>query len=133
MAEDFSQYPEYHVGSESPYYMPDTATSQYTKDQSRAQGSLPSAHTLNRVAPVDIYQKSFQALVTNVQARGLGIPISMVKSVFNKLGNLFYKEGYESVEATSFVAQLPSSNKPVIRQKYSEILETMFELNLVDA
>jgi hypothetical protein len=124
MPEDFLNYPEYKVGSDSPYYTDDTATSQSAK----------GTNLLIRVAPVEVYQAGFGDLAAKVHAqhRELSIPITMTKGVYNKIGVLFYREDYESVALKHFVDRLPSGQNPSQRKKYLAILESMYELNLVD-
>ena len=127
MTEDFTDYPE--LNPDTIYYAPDTATSQYAKLEKDFSSWFK---TLNRVAPVDIYQSSFIELLHKVQSKGKSIPTTMVKAVYNLLGVKFYKEGFEAVEVMSFLERLPSGKDRSNQRKYLEVLESMYELNLVD-
>ena len=141
MPEDFLEYPEYQVGSDTPYYTPDTATSQ--SDKSRVSREIPGADvpsqegfravsTLIRVAPADLYKAGFGDLAAGVHVKKLGIPMDRTKSAYNALGLLFYRDGFEEVQLKDLLLRLPSSRDPNIRKQYLAILETMYELNLVD-
>ena len=124
MPEDFSQYPETsHLGY-AEYY-----------------SDIPPAHSakgsrlLLRVAPVEVYKDSFEDLVAKVrtQHEELHIPTGMIKAVYNNIGMLFYKQDYPEVAIKPFVDRLPSGqNNPAQRKKYLAVLESMYELNLVD-
>jgi len=123
MPEDILDYPEYKVGGDSPYFTSDTT-------DPGAKGT----NLLVRVAPAEVYKAGFGDLAAKVQAqhKELLIPMTMTKDVYNKIGILFYREDYEQVALKQFLDRLQSGQKPVQRKQYLAILESMYELNLVD-